>query len=70
MSRPIYGITTKLQENCPAPSKGSTDVIDYLKRADNILKQLLEPATRNKDVAVERLDMLMNEIRLTHPKTG
>ena len=70
MSRPIYGVTSKPLENCPATPTASKDLLDYMKRADNILKQLLDPVTRNKDLTVERLDMLMSEVRLTYPKTG
>ena len=68
MSRPIYGIGPKTAEACPPVPKSSMDLRAYIQRTDNILKQLLD--SRNKSTAVERLDLLITEVRLTYPTPG
>lgn len=62
--RPIYGSSLKM--GCPDPPEGNKNAVNYLLRLRDILTQL--NANKDKPVASTRLQLLLNEFRLTNPK--
>jgi hypothetical protein len=57
---PIYGAS---RTPCPAPPAGNKNLITYMNRVQSIMTDLV--ATRKKQVAIDRLDVLIAEINTT-----